>query len=56
MRKQVSPSEYITTVLKDWKEFCKGHRLFEKALVEILEENARLKKEINLLKSGVKNG
>ena len=45
-----TPREYLTRVLKQWGEFCKGHRRFEKAIKEILEENERLRAEIARLK------
>ena len=49
MSKQ-TPQEYLAKVLKGWKEFCKGHHRFEQAIIEILQENERLKKEIEQLK------
>lgn len=54
MKKQIPPHEYITRVLHEWGEFCKGHKRFEKALIEILEENERLKAEIKQLRKDIK--
>ena len=48
--KNKTPQEYLLRVLKQWGEFCKGHRRFEKAIKEILAENERLRAEIQELK------
>lgn len=56
MIKHTTPNEYLETVLREWKEFCKYHRRFTKALVEILAENERLKNEIIQLKGEFKDG
>lgn len=45
-----TPREYLLRVLKRWTAFCKTHRQFEKAIKDILEENERLKAEIERLK------
>ena len=41
---------YLLKVLKEWKEFCKGHRLFAEAIEQVLLENARLQEENEQLK------
>ena len=41
---------YLLKVLKDWKEFCKGHRLFAEAIEQVLVENATLREENEQLK------
>ena len=51
MKNNVKPREYLLRVLQQWDKFCKGHRRFEKAIKDILEENERLKTEIEILKS-----
>lgn len=43
--------DYLLNVLKEWKEFCKGHRLFAEAIEQMLSENTRLKKENEYLKT-----
>ena len=48
--KQKPPREYLEKVLKDWTEFCKGHRRFKTAIEEILKENEQLKSELEKLK------
>lgn len=48
--KTKTPYEYLTKVLTQWGEFCKGHRRFEQAIKDILAENERLKAEIERLK------
>ncbi len=42
--------DYLARVLVTWEAFCKGHRRFEKALIEILNENRRLREENERLK------
>ena len=54
MSKQQTPQEYLAKVLKKWEKFCKGHRRFEQALIEILRENQQLKTEIEKLKGKTK--
>ncbi|MBQ5801289.1 MAG: hypothetical protein IIW20_05315 [Clostridia bacterium] len=44
---------YLIKVLRDWKEFCKGHRLFAEAIEQVLLENARLQEENERLKNQV---
>ena len=44
---EIDPVEYLRNVLTTWKEFCKGHSRFVKAINDILAENERLKKELN---------
>ena len=41
---------YLIKVLRDWKEFCKGHRLFAEAIQDLIEENTKLQKENEDLK------
>lgn len=45
--------EYLHNVLKNWSEFCKCHKKFERAIQNILIENFMLKEEIKNL--NVKN-
>lgn len=42
--------EYLQNVLKNWSEFCKCHKKFERAIQNILIENFMLKEEIENLK------
>lgn len=44
---------YLQNVLKNWTQFCKFHRPFEKAIKDVLAENERLKAEIEILKGKV---
>lgn len=48
--KNKTPYEYLTNVLQQWDAFCKGHRLFEKAIKDLLVENERLRAELEKLK------
>lgn len=48
--KSKTPYEYLLNVLQQWNAFCKGHQHFEKAIKDLLEENKRLKAEIEELK------
>lgn len=50
MKNNVKPREYLLKVLQQWEGFCREHRRFEKAIKDILEENERLKAEIETLK------
>ena len=40
-----SPHSYLINVVTQWKEFCKSHKNFEKAINEILSENQSLKSQ-----------
>lgn len=62
-----SAQSYLFNVVNQWREFCKGHKNFEKAINDILAENQSLKnknayltyrvKELeSKLKGGVNNG
>lgn len=44
-RKDLSPADYLKNVLCNWSAFCKTHRRFTNAIIEVLKENERLKKE-----------
>lgn len=45
-RKNYSPADYLKNVLSNWSAFCKTHRRFTNAIIEVLRENERLKAEI----------
>ncbi len=45
-----SAESYLINVVSQWKKFCDSHKLFEKALNDILSENNRLKVQNNYLK------
>ena len=47
--KNIQADVYIQNVLSNWDKFCKAHRQFEQALIEMLEENKRLKNEVKRL-------
>lgn len=40
-----NPIDYLQNVLDTWVEFCKHHPDFEQALMYVLLENRRIKKE-----------
>lgn len=42
--------EYLQKVLREWNEFCKSHKRFEKAIQNVLLENLLLKQENEALK------
>ena len=41
---------YLENVLKTWVKFCEHHPCFEQAIMKVLLENSRLKKENEQLK------
>lgn len=45
-RKNLSPADYLKNVLSNWSVFCKTHKRFASAIIEVLKENERLKAEI----------
>lgn len=47
MSENINPVEYLEKVLVTWNEFCKQHSNFVEALRDVLEENKRLKEELN---------
>lgn len=58
-----SAQSYLLNLVNQWKEFCKSHKNFEKALNDILTENNRLKAQnsylsyrVNELESKLKGG
>ena len=42
--------EYLNKMLANWNEFLRTHKNVEKAIKEVLEENNRLKAEIERLR------
>lgn len=46
----MNSKKYIENVLKNWSEFCKGHKRFEEALKNLITENIQLKEENQALK------
>lgn len=49
-----SSYSYLLNVVNQWKEFCKGHKNFEKAINDILCENQSLKSKNSYLQYRVK--
>lgn len=50
MNEKINYVEYLENVLVSWSEFCNQHNKFEKALKEVLEENKRLKAQMQTCK------
>lgn len=46
MNEKINSVEYLENVLVSWDEFCKQHGKFEEALRDVLEENKRLKTQL----------
>lgn len=51
MKVEKTSYDYLSNVVETWKQFCKGHKHFEQALIDILSENANLKSENERLKA-----
>lgn len=41
---------YLNKVLNNWREFCKSHKKMERDIKNLIEENKRLKEEIEILR------
>ena len=48
-RQYENPIDYLQNVLDTWIEFCRHHPDFEQALMYVLLENRRIKKENEML-------
>lgn len=52
----ITATEYLQKVLKEWQAFCEGHRSFEKAIIEILDENEQLKLKLRQIENKTVKG
>lgn len=49
MKEKIPADEYLKKVLQKWTAFCKSHKRFKTAIIEILKENEQLKAQVKNL-------